>query len=168
MVNESEYVVAVDPYDLLSEVIRTKLGLTGTKRGCDYGGCGCCSVIVDGEPRYSCMTPVLQVADKKITTIEGLTKDGKLHPVQKAFIDQFGFQCGYCTPGMIMASVALLERKNNPDDAEIKEALGGVLCRCTGYMKIIESVKAAAAAMRDETRTTPDAAAQFEAMSQVE
>lgn len=148
LVNGSEYDTEVEPYDLLSEVLRDKLGLTGTKRGCDYGGCGCCSVLVDGELRYSCMTPVMRVAGKAITTVEGLAGKNGLHPVQQAFIEHFGFQCGYCTPGMIMASVALVNRNNDPSDLEIREALGGVLCRCTGYMKIIESVKAAAEASR--------------------
>jgi carbon-monoxide dehydrogenase small subunit len=148
-VNGSDYVVDVEPYDLLSEVLRNKLGLTGTKRGCDYGGCGCCTVLIDGEVRYSCMTPIMRVAGKKITTIEGLAKDGELHPVQQAFIDHFGFQCGYCTPGMIMASVGLLSENSEPTDQEIREGLGGVLCRCTGYVKIIESVKAAAETMKE-------------------
>jgi carbon-monoxide dehydrogenase small subunit len=149
LVNKSEYNVDVEPYDLLSEVLRYKLGLTGTKRGCDYGGCGCCSVLVDGEVRYSCMTPVMRVEGKQITTVEGLEKDGKLHPVQQAFIDHFGFQCGYCTPGMIMASVSLLSEDKDPSEDEIREGLGGVLCRCTGYMKIIESVRAAAETMKE-------------------
>jgi len=152
-VNGSEYSVEVKPYDLLSEVLRNKLGLNGTKRGCDFGGCGCCSVIIDGELRYSCMMPVIRAVGKKITTIEGLAdENGSLHPVQKAFVDHFGYQCGYCTPGMIMASVALLNRNRNPSDEEIRDGLGGVLCRCTGYMKIFESVKAAAA-MGNETKT---------------
>lgn len=151
-VNGSEYKVDIEPYDLLSEVLRNNLGLTGTKRGCDYGGCGCCSVLVDGELRYSCMTPVVRVEGKEITTVEGLAKDGVLHPVQQAFIDHFGFQCGYCTPGMIMASVALLNRNKGPDEQQIREGLGGVLCRCTGYMKIVESVRAAAETIRKEER----------------
>jgi aerobic carbon-monoxide dehydrogenase small subunit len=149
LVNGSEYIVDVEPYDLLSEVLRYKIGLTGTKRGCDYGGCGTCSVLIDGEARYSCMTPVMRAIGKRITTIEGLEEDGKLHPVQQAFIDHFGFQCGYCTPGMIMASVALLNKNRDPNEQEIREGLGGVLCRCTGYMKIIESVKAAAGTMKE-------------------
>ena len=146
-INDAEYTVDIQPYELLADVLRDRIGLTGTKRGCDYGGCGCCSVIIDGEARYACMTPVMRVIGKKVTTVEGLEKDGKLHPVQQGFIDHFGFQCGYCTPGMIMASVALLERNVRPTDDEIREALGGVLCRCTGYMKIIESVQAASEVM---------------------
>jgi len=148
-VNDSEYVVEVEPYDLLSEVLRYKLGLTGTKRGCDYGGCGCCSVLIDGEVMYSCMTPIMRVVGKRITTIPGFEKEGELHPVQQAFIDHFGFQCGYCTPGMIMASVSLLSKNRDPTEEEIREGLAGVLCRCTGYMKIIESVKAAAETMKE-------------------
>ncbi len=149
-VNGAEYLVDIQPYDLLADTLRNKIGLIGTKRGCDFGGCGCCSVLIDGEIRYSCMTPVMRVVGRKITTIEGLEKNGKLHPVQQAFIDHFGFQCGYCTPGMIMASVALLEHNSAPTEGEIREGLGGVLCRCTGYMKIIESVKAAAEVMSGE------------------
>jgi carbon-monoxide dehydrogenase small subunit len=148
-VNGSEYFVEVEPYDLLSEVLRNKIGLTGTKRGCDYGGCGCCSVLIDGEVRYSCMTPIMRLAGKRITTVEGLAKEGELHPVQKAFVEHYGFQCGYCTPGMIMASVALLNKNKTPSDQEIREGLGGVLCRCTGYMTIIESVRAAGQTMKE-------------------
>lgn len=153
-VNDSEYIVDVQPYDLLADVLRNKLGLTGTKRGCDYGGCGCCSLIIDGELRFSCMTSVIRAAGKKIVTIEGLQKGDKLHPVQQAFIDHFGFQCGYCTPAMVMASVALLTRNKDPTEDEIREGLGGVLCRCTGYMKIIESVKAAAETMKSQSGQT--------------
>ena len=149
-VNGMQYQVDVEPYDLLADVLRNKVGLTGTKRGCDYGGCGTCSIIIDGEVRYGCMTPVLRAVGRKITTIEGLEKDGRLHPVQQAFIDHFAFQCGYCTPGMIMASTALLEHNHRPTEAEIREGLGGVLCRCTGYMKIIEAVKAASVVMSAE------------------
>jgi aerobic-type carbon monoxide dehydrogenase small subunit (CoxS/CutS family) len=149
-VNGSEYGVDVEPSDFLSEVLRDKLGLTGTKRGCDYGGCGCCSVLIDGELRYSCMTPVMRAVGRRVTTVEGLSRNGELHAVQQAFIEHFGFQCGYCTPGMIMASAALLETNRDPSEEEIRDGLGGVLCRCTGYMKIIESVKAAGQAMREE------------------
>jgi len=147
-VNGSDYFVNQAPYELLSNVLRDQLGLMGTKRGCDYGGCGCCTVLIDGEARYSCMTPLLRVINHKVVTVEGLQKDGVLHPVQQAFIDHFGFQCGYCTPGMIMASVALLQQNKQPSEQEIREGLGGVLCRCTGYMKIIEAVRAASIVMK--------------------
>ena len=147
-INDQFYDVEVEPYELLSDVLRDKLGLIGTKRGCDYGGCGCCTVMIDDEAVYSCMTPVARLVGKKITTIEGLGDRDNLHPVQKAFIDHFGFQCGYCTPGFIMSAVALLKKNINPTLNEIKEAVSGNLCRCTGYLKIFESIQAAAETMR--------------------
>ena len=147
-INDQFYDVEVEPYELLSDVLRDKLGLIGTKRGCDYGGCGCCTVMIDDEAVYSCMTPVARLVGKKITTIEGLGDRNNLHPVQKAFIDHFGFQCGYCTPGFIMSAVALLKKNINPTLDEIKEAVSGNLCRCTGYLKIFESIQAAAETMR--------------------
>ena len=151
MVNGLMYDVDVRPYELLSDVLRDKIILTGTKRGCDYGGCGCCTVLVDDEPVYSCMMPVRKVVGKKITTIEGLSGDnGGLHPVQQAFIDHFGFQCGYCTPGLILSTVTLLRKNLNPTLEEVKEAISGNLCRCTGYLKIFESIQAAAEMMRKD------------------
>ncbi len=142
-INGLTYEVDVRPYALLSDVLRDMLGMTGTKRGCDYGGCGCCTVLVDDEAVYSCMMPVMRVVGKKITTVEGLSDGERLHPVQKGFIDCFGFQCGYCTPGFIMSAVALLRRNPRPSLDEIKEAIAGNLCRCTGYLKIFESIQAA-------------------------
>jgi len=123
--------------------LRERIGLTGTKRGCDYGGCGCCSLMIDNELVYSCMMPAIRAVGKRITTIEGLEKDGILNPVQQGFIDRFAFQCGYCTPGMIMSGTALLEQNPSPTEDEIKEGIGGVICRCTGYIKIIEAIRAA-------------------------
>lgn len=127
----------------LLDVIREECGLTGTKEGCGEGECGACSVFVDGKLVNSCLIPILQVQGAQITTIEGLSKDEDLHPVQQAFLECGGAQCGICTPGMILASENLRRRTSNPTDAEIQEALGGNLCRCTGYMKIFDSVKKA-------------------------
>lgn len=150
-VNASDYFVELEKgYDLLSEVLRDRLGLTGTKRGCDYGGCGCCSLIIDNEIVYSCMMPAIRAAGKKITTIEGLEKEGVLSPVQQGFVDHFAFQCGYCTPGMIMAGTALLEQNPTPTEDDIREGIGGVICRCTGYIKIIEAIKAASEAKKSK------------------
>ena len=143
-INGSDYFVDLEKsYELLSEVLRERIGLTGTKRGCDYGGCGCCSLMIDNELVYSCMMPAIRAVGKRITTIEGLEKDGILNPVQQGFIDHFAFQCGYSTPGMIMSGTALLEQNPSPTEDEIKEGIGGVICRCTGYIKIIEAIRAA-------------------------
>jgi aerobic-type carbon monoxide dehydrogenase small subunit (CoxS/CutS family) len=129
----------------LLEVLREDLALTGTKYGCGEGACGACSVLVDGKRIFSCSTPVSRVAGKSITTIEGLAGDADaLHPVQQAFLDERGFQCGYCTPGMIMGAIALLGRKPNPSDAEICDGMNGNLCRCCGYENIKNAVKRAA------------------------
>jgi aerobic-type carbon monoxide dehydrogenase small subunit (CoxS/CutS family) len=146
VVNGKEYFVDTTPYLSLLDALRDSLALTGTKRGCDYGGCGACTVIVDDHVVYSCMTPVWRTVGRGIRTIEGISDGERLHPVQKAFIDNFGFECGYCTPGLIMSTVSLLGRNRNPSDADIKNAIAGHICRCTGYTKIIDAVKAAAAA----------------------
>jgi 4-hydroxybenzoyl-CoA reductase subunit gamma len=129
---------------LLVDYLRERLGLTGTKRGCDGGECGACTVLVDGEPRLSCLTLAASCEARKVETIEGQQKEGRLSALQRAFHELLGAQCGYCTPGMIMAAEALLRRKAQPSEAEIREALSGNLCRCTGYVKIIEAVKSAA------------------------
>ena len=131
---------------LLIEVLRDDLGLTGTKRGCDGGECGACTVLVDGEPRLACITLAATCAGRKIETIESLSAGGRMSRLQQAFHEKLGTQCGFCTPGMIMASEALLRRNPNPAEGEIRDALSGNLCRCTGYVKIIESVEAAAGA----------------------
>ena len=135
----------VDDALLLVDYLRDKLGLTGTKRGCDGGECGACTVLVDGEPRLSCLTLAASCEGRAIETIEAQQKRGELSRLQRAFHEALGAQCGYCTPGMVMAAEALLRREPHPTEAQIREALSGNLCRCTGYVKIIEAVKAAAA-----------------------
>ena len=137
---------AVADHALLLDVLRDTLGLTGTKQGCDGGECGACTVLVDDRPRLACSTLAAQVEGKRIETVEGLAKHGRLSAVQQAFHEQLGAQCGFCTPGMVMASEGLLRRNPNPTVDEIRSALGGNLCRCTGYVKIVESVQAAAQA----------------------
>jgi 4-hydroxybenzoyl-CoA reductase subunit gamma len=129
---------------LLLDYLREQAGLTGTKRGCDGGECGACTVLVDGEPELACITLAARCAGKRIETIEGLAENGRMSRLQAAFHEKLGTQCGFCTPGMIMAAEALLRRNAAPDQAEIRAALSGNLCRCTGYVKIIESVEAAA------------------------
>jgi 4-hydroxybenzoyl-CoA reductase subunit gamma len=131
---------------LLLDHLREALGLTGTKRGCDGGECGACTVLIDGEPRLACLTLASTCEGHRIETIESLAAHGRLNRLQHAFHEKLGVQCGYCTPGMIMAAEALLRRNPHPTEAQIREALSGNLCRCTGYVKIIESVQAAASA----------------------
>lgn len=133
---------------LLIDYLRQQKHLTGTKMGCDGGECGACTVLVDGHPRPSCITLAASCHGRDVETIEGQAKNGKLSVLQRAFHEHLGAQCGFCTPGMIMAAEGLLRRAPNPDDAEIRAALGGNLCRCTGYVKIIRSVRAAAEALR--------------------
>ena len=138
----------VEPRKTLLAVIRDTIGLTGTKEGCSTGDCGACTVIVDGEPVTSCMMLGVSANGKEVTTIEGISNPGELHPVQQAFLEKGGYQCGFCTPGFIMAAKALLD--DNPDipEDEMRHALGGNICRCTGYTKIIEAVLSAAETMR--------------------
>ena len=143
-VNENEVAVAAEPSTLLLDVLRDSLGLTGARRGCETSYCGACTVLLDGRAAHSCTILASLVGDRKITTIEGLAQDGALHPVQEAFIEQNGFQCGYCTPGMILAATALLLEKPNPTEAEIRRGIDGNLCRCTGYQKIVAAIDAAA------------------------
>jgi 4-hydroxybenzoyl-CoA reductase subunit gamma len=136
---------AIGETTLLLDYLRETLGLLGAKRGCDGGECGACTVLIDGEPALACLTLAARCEGRKIETIEGIASAGRLSRLQQAFHEKLGAQCGYCTPGMIMSAEALLRRNPNPDEAEIREALGGNLCRCTGYVKIIEAVQAAAA-----------------------
>jgi len=147
IVNGKSYQLAIEPWQTLAEVLREHLDLTGTKVSCAMGECGLCTVLVDGKPTLSCCTLAITMRDKSILTIEGLAEDGQLHPVQKAFVDCGAIQCGYCTPGMILMTKALLDENPNPTREEAKEYLGGTLCRCTGYTKIIDAVMAAAKAM---------------------
>ena len=133
----------VEPYCSLLDTLRDELDLTGTKKGCDEGDCGACTVILNGNAVTSCMILALSVRNGEITTVEGLaTRDG-LHPVQQAFVDHGGLQCGYCTPGLIMSAVGLLSENSSPTEEEIKFAIGGNLCRCTGYSKVVEAILAA-------------------------
>jgi 4-hydroxybenzoyl-CoA reductase subunit gamma len=130
---------------LLVEYLRETVGLTGTKQGCDGGECGACTVLIDGKPYMSCITLAASVEGKRVETIESMAKDGRMSAVQRGFHEKLGSQCGYCTPGMIMSSEALLRRNPKPTREEIQTALGGNICRCTGYVKIIEAVEMAAA-----------------------
>ncbi len=141
-VNGEEHDIEIEPNRLLLQALRDDIGLTGTKEGCSIGVCGACSVIVDERLVSSCLTLAVACQDKEITTIEGLAKEGKLHPMQQAFLDYGGFQCGICTPGQIIAAKALLDTNANPTEDEVKEWMSGNLCRCTGYYKILESVMA--------------------------
>ncbi|MFC2013901.1 (2Fe-2S)-binding protein [Chloroflexota bacterium] len=147
-VNGVNHEIFTEPWKLLLEVLRDELDLTGAKLGCCSGYCGACTVLIDGKPVKSCLVLARQAMGKEITTIEGLAIDGQLHPVQQAFVDHFAVQCGYCTSGMILAAKALLDDKPDPTEKDVKMALTGNLCRCTGYVKIVEAVLAAAEVMR--------------------
>ncbi len=142
-INDQAYEVAVAPNQTLVDVLRYQLELTGTKKGCELGDCGSCTVIMDGKPVNSCLVLAMQAVGKDIKTIEGLETEQGLHPVQKAFVEKQGVQCGFCTSGMILSAKSLLDKNGDPTEHEIRKALSGNLCRCTGYQKIIESVQAA-------------------------
>jgi carbon-monoxide dehydrogenase small subunit len=148
VVNDKSYELRVPPRRTLLEVIREDLKLTGTKEGCGQGECGSCTVILGGKTVNSCLVLAVEADGQEITTIEGLAGGERLHPVQEAFMERAGMQCGFCTPGMIMSAKALLDRNPNPSEAEIREGIAGNFCRCTGYTKIIESIGAAAKAMK--------------------
>ena len=148
-VNGEDTPVSFAPYKTLLEVLREDLGLTGTKHGCELGECGACAVLVDGEPVLACLELALACAGKRIETIEGLAQGTALHPLQAAFADLGGSQCGYCTSGMVMTAKALLDKDPQPSRERIKEAMSGNLCRCTGYQQIWESVEQAARALRE-------------------
>ena len=147
-VNGEPAEVLVDAYKTLLEALREDLHLTGTKHGCELGECGACAVLVDGEPVLSCLALAVECDGRRVDTVEGLQSNGALHPLQDAFADLGGSQCGYCTPGILMTAKALLDRNTEPTRDEIKEALAGNLCRCTGYLQIIEAVERAAATLR--------------------
>lgn len=139
-VNGKDVELDVDPMATLLDVLREQLGLTGTKKGCDAGDCGACTVIIDRKAVLSCLTPVLQANGKEIVTVEGLAQGGGLHPLQEAFIECGAVQCGFCTPGMLLSAKAFLDEHPNPSREQIKVAISGNLCRCTGYKKIVEAI----------------------------
>ena len=140
--------IEVEPHELLLDVIRDRLGLTGAKRSCDVQVCGACTLLLDGRPVSSCTLLAIEARGREVLTIEGLARNGKLHPLQEAFIEHGGFQCGFCTPGMILTAKTLLDEKPDPNEEEIIQFMQGNLCRCTGYKKIIESIMAAAKKMK--------------------
>ena len=140
IVNGVRHEVMVEPHETLLHVLREELGLTGAKKGCDSGHCGACTVLLQGRPVNSCLVLALDARDKEILTVEGLAQEGKLHPLQEAFLQHGAFQCGYCTPGILLTAKALLDENPHPTEADVREALVGNLCRCTGYVRIIQSV----------------------------
>jgi aerobic-type carbon monoxide dehydrogenase small subunit (CoxS/CutS family) len=144
IVNDKPYQVFIDPRETLLDVLRKRLGLTGTKKGCDEGTCGACTVLLDGKAVYSCITLAIACKGSTIETIENLSQGGELHPVQEAFIEQDGFQCGFCTPGQILSIKALLDHTPHPSEEDIKRAVSGNLCRCGAYPKIIQAAMTAA------------------------
>jgi carbon-monoxide dehydrogenase small subunit len=149
-VNGEAAEVSFAPYKTLLEVLREDLALTGTKHGCELGECGACAVLVDGEPKLSCLVLAVECAGSSVDTVEGLASGAKLHPLQAAFADLGAAQCGYCTPGILMTAKALLESEPQPTRERIKEAISGNLCRCTGYQQIFEAIEEAARRMADE------------------
>jgi len=140
-VNGVPYQIRIAPHRTLLEVLREELFLTGAKEGCGMGDCGACTVIVDGKPILSCITLAVEVAGKEVTTIEGLSREGVLHPLQEAFMKHGAIQCGFCTPGMILTSKAFLDECDHPSEPEIRKAMAGNLCRCTGYVKIVKAIQ---------------------------
>lgn len=152
-VNGDPYEIILEPQMALIEVLRDQVGLTGTKCGCGTGSCGACTVLVDGKPILSCLTLAVTVKERTILTIEGLAEGSTLHPIQKAFIDNGAIQCGFCTPGMILTTKALLDKIPNPTREEVLMALSGNLCRCGGYVKIVDAVLAAAEIIREGGQT---------------
>jgi aerobic carbon-monoxide dehydrogenase small subunit len=139
-INGESYEVLVAPNNTLLEILREKLGLMGTKRGCDLGACGACTVLLDGEAVLSCLLLALDAVGKEVTTIEGLSATGELHPLQQAFVNQGALQCGFCTPGMVLTAQSILLEDPRPSEAAIKKKMAGNLCRCTGYKKVVEAV----------------------------
>tara|TARA_B100002051_G_C16636463_1_gene586207 strand:- start:267 stop:842 length:576 start_codon:yes stop_codon:yes gene_type:complete len=158
-VNGAEFTELAHTHAILLDVLRDRVGTLGVKRGCDMGTCGCCAVLVDGEPVLSCLTLAFEVEGKEITTVEGLADGHHLHPIQQCFADHGGSQCGFCTPGFLVVSAALLDKDPNPSEAEIKVAIEGNLCRCTGYQQIVTSIQEAGKMLQKgqtgEDRTEP-------------
>ncbi|MEE8449770.1 MAG: (2Fe-2S)-binding protein [Thermodesulfobacteriota bacterium] len=148
-VNGQSHTLVVNANMTLLDMLRKNLGLTGTKKGCELGDCGSCTVIIDGKTVNSCLVLAVEASGKEILTIEGLAEGNELHPLQKAFIDYGAIQCGYCTPGMILSAKALLDRNSSPSEEEIKTAIGGNLCRCTGYIYIIEAIREVAGKQKE-------------------
>ena len=142
-VNAEEHELLIYPHRTLAEVLRDELQLTGTKQSCSEGACGTCTILLDGLPVRSCMLLAVEAQGREVTTIEGLAENGKLHPIQEAFVDHYAIQCGFCTPGMILTAKALLDKNPHPTEEEIRDAISGNICRCTGYAKIVEAIKAA-------------------------
>lgn len=142
-VNSVLHELAVEPRRTLLELLREDIGLTGTKKGCGIGDCGTCTVLLDGVATFSCLTLAIQADGCSVETVEGLAEDGKLNRLQQAFVDHGAIQCGFCSPGMLMTATELLRRSNNPNEQDIRRAISGNLCRCTGYQKIVEAIKAA-------------------------
>lgn len=148
VVNKKACEIAVEPNRTVAQVLREDLGLLGTKIGCDMGDCGACTVLLDGRPVNSCLVLAVQANGREIETIEGVSDGKDLHPVQKAFVEHGAIQCGFCTPGMVLSAKTLLEKNSSPSEPEIRKALSGNLCRCTGYQKIVEAVRQAAEMMK--------------------
>ncbi|MBI5606883.1 MAG: (2Fe-2S)-binding protein [Deltaproteobacteria bacterium] len=140
-INNQEYDLVIPVNRTLTQVLRENLKLTGTKQGCSVGDCGSCTVLMDGQPVNSCLVLAVEAEGRAIQTIEGLAEDGKLHPIQQAFVDQGSIQCGFCSPGMILSAKALLDKNPSPTGPEIREAISGNLCRCTGYQKIVDAIE---------------------------
>jgi len=139
--NGQDVTVEIQVSDTLAHVLRERLGLTGTKIGCEEGECGACTVLVDGKAVDSCIYPAMKAAGRRVLTVEGLAHNDELHPLQRAFLEHGAVQCGYCTPGVLLSGVALLEQNPHPSEAEVRRAISGNLCRCTGYTKIVEAIK---------------------------
>ncbi len=150
ILNSKETVIDTEPDRRVVDILREDLHLTGTKEGCGSGECGACTILVDGESRLSCLMLSAQLEGKDIVTVEGLSGNGNMHPIQEAFVEYGAVQCGFCTPGMVMSVSDLLKRNPEPDRAEIREAISGNLCRCTGYQKIVDAVEAAANRMKNK------------------
>ena len=154
-VNGETHRLVVEPRRLLADVLREDLGLTGTNLGCEHGACGACTVLVDGQSVRSCLMFAVQASGHEVMTVEGLAQGGELHPLQKAFWEKQGLQCGFCTPGFLMTAYELLRHNASPSEEEIRDALSGNICRCTGYQHIIEAVQSAAHSMAEAKATVP-------------